>query len=140
VVEGAREVKGARDLAREAIKAIREGKPREGHDTFETVAEDWFQRHVRFNKLISAPDLRSVLDRHLLPAWRDRDFITIRRGDVSTMQDAVQDSSGAVAADFVLGVIRTICNWYETKHDNYTSPLCGVCGALSRRIGLANAP
>src|SRR6476646_4288892 len=64
----------AREKAREAITSIREGRDREGPETFETVAETWYKRHVEAKRLISSPDLRSCLDRHLLPAWRGRDF------------------------------------------------------------------
>ena len=81
----------ARGKAREAIKAIREGRDREGPETFETVAETWYKRHVEAKKLISAPDLRSCLDRHLLPAWRTRDFASVRRGDVAKLLDTVED-------------------------------------------------
>src|SRR6516164_1021856 len=53
----------AREKARDAIKAIREGRDRAGPEAFEVVAENWFKRHVEAKKLISARDLRSCLDR-----------------------------------------------------------------------------
>jgi integrase len=113
----------AREKARETIRAIREGKDREGPEAFETVAESWFERHVEAKKLISAPDLRSALDRHLIPAWRGRDFASVRRGDVAKLLDSVEDSNGAVVADFMLAVIRMIANWYATRHEDYASPI-----------------
>jgi hypothetical protein len=114
----------AREKARDAIRAIREGRDQNaGPKTFETVADEWFKRHVEARGLISAPDLRSCLDRHLIPAWRDRDFNSIRRGDVCNLLDSVEDSNGAVVADFTLAVIRMICNWQVTRDENYTSPI-----------------
>jgi integrase len=113
----------AREKAREAIKAIREGKDRDGPETFEKVADEWFKRHVQAKKLISASAFRSVLDRHFLPAWRTRDFASIRRGDVAKLLDAVEDSGGPAAADFALTVIRMICNWHQTRHENYATPI-----------------
>ena len=113
----------ARQRAREAIKAIREGRDRTGPDDFETVAEGWFKRHVQAKTLISAPDLRSALDRHLLPAWRTREFASIRRGDVARLLNSVEDSNGPIVADFVLAVIRMICNWHATRTDDYASPI-----------------
>jgi integrase len=113
----------ARQKAREAIKAIREGKDSSGPESFETVAESWFKRQVENRKLISAPDLRSCLDRQLIPAWQGRDFKTIRRGDVAALLDKVEDSNGAVAADFALAMIRMIANWYATRHEDYASPI-----------------
>lgn len=116
-------VSEARDKARCAIRAVREGKDRDRPETFEEVAESWLRRHVDKNKLISAPDLRSCVNRHLIPAWGGREFTSIRRGDVAKMLDKIEDSNGAVAADFALAVIRMLCNWYATRHEDYASPI-----------------
>jgi integrase len=113
----------ARERAREAIKAIRDGKDRDGPETFETVAEAWFKRHVEAKRLISASTFRSALDRHFLPAWRMRDFASIRRGDVAKLLDAIEDSNGPAAADYALTVIRMVCNWYAARRDDYVSPV-----------------
>jgi integrase len=111
----------AREKARTAMRAIREG--RAGPEPFETVAENWFKRHVEAKKLISAPDLRSCLDRQLILAWRGRDFTSIRRGDVAALLDKIEDSNGAVAADFALAVFRMIANWFAARNEDYASPI-----------------
>jgi integrase len=116
-------IEEARGKAREAIKAIREGRDREGPETFEAVAENWFKRHVEKEKLISAGQVRSCLNRQLIPAWRGRDFTSIRRTDVAKLLDSVEDSNGPVAADTVLAVFSVICNWYATRHEDYSSPI-----------------
>jgi integrase len=113
----------AREKAREAIKAIREGKDRTASETFEVVAENWFKRHVEKEKLISAAQVRSCLDRQLIPAWRGRDFTSIRRTDVAKLLDSVEDASGPVAADSALAAVSKICNWYATRHEDYSSPI-----------------
>jgi integrase len=113
----------AREKAREAIKATREGASREGSEAFSTVAETWFKRQVAGRGLISAPDIRSRLNRHLLPAWHGRDFNSIRRGEVAKLLDAVEDSNGAVVADALLADIRALCNWHATRADDYQSPI-----------------
>jgi integrase len=113
----------AREKAREAIRAIREGKDRDGPESFETVVELWFTRHVEAKKLISAKNIRGALDKQLLPAWRTRDFASIRRGDVAKLLDKVEDTNGAMVADFVLAVVRGLCNWYQTRHEDYVSPV-----------------
>src|SRR5262249_8343323 len=69
----------AREKARDAIKAIREGRDRSGPETFEAVAEAWYKRHVEAKGLIAARNFRYYLDRQVIPAWRDRDFTSIRR-------------------------------------------------------------
>jgi integrase len=116
-------IEQAREKAREAIKAIREGKDRAGAETFETVGENWFKRYVEKEKLIGAPDFRSCLDNKLIPAWRGRDFTSIRRIEVANLLDSIEDASGPVAADSALAVIRMICNWYAARHEDYSSPI-----------------
>jgi integrase len=92
-------------------------------EPFECVAENWFKRHVEAKGLISAPDLRSYLDRQLIPAWRGRDFASIRRGDVAALLDTIEDSCGAVAADSALAVFRMIANWFASRNEDYASPI-----------------
>jgi integrase len=113
----------ARERARQAIKAIKAGEDRAAPDSFEGVAEEWFKRHVMTKGLRSHADLRRYLDRHLYPAWRGREFSSIRRADVVKLLDVVEDSSGPVAADFVLSLMRNVANWYASRHEDYQSPV-----------------
>src|SRR5687767_9133781 len=66
----------ARDAARDAIKAIKLGGNRNGVETFELVSEQWIRRHVDAKGLISAPDIKSYLNRILIPAWGGREFVS----------------------------------------------------------------
>ncbi|MGC2409913.1 MAG: integrase family protein [Methyloceanibacter sp.] len=113
----------AREKARSIMLAIKAGQDTAGPETFGAVADNWFRRHVLAKNLISAVDISRYLDRHLYPAWRGRDFSTIRRGDVAKLLDAVDDASGPVAADFVLSLVRNISNWYAARHEDYQSPI-----------------
>jgi hypothetical protein len=47
----------------------------------------------------------------------------IRRSDMAALLDRVQDGHGARQADYVLNVVRSIMNWYATRHDDYTPPI-----------------
>ena len=113
----------ARDAARDAIKAIKTGGNRNGVETFETVANEWIKRHVEARGLISATDVKGYLSRTLIPAWGGREFTSLRRSDVAKLLDDVEDNNGVVSADRALAVIRGICNWYATRHDDYSSPV-----------------
>src|SRR5262245_12828200 len=48
----------ARELAREAIKRVKAGEDRAGPQSFESVAENWFKRHVEAKQLASARKIR----------------------------------------------------------------------------------
>jgi integrase len=113
----------SRELARTAIKAIKAGKAVAGPQSFEDVAAEWFDRRVIKRGLRSANHTRGYLDLHILPAWKSRDFESIRRNDVAKLLDHVEDNSGAAAADAVLKTVGAIFNWYATRHEDYGTPV-----------------
>ena len=73
--------------------------------------------------MISSPDIKSYLNRILIPAWGGREFVSIKRSDVAKLMDDVEDKSGVIAADYVLSVIRGMCAWYAMRNDDYNSPI-----------------
>jgi integrase len=117
----------ARDKAREAIKRVRAGLPAfeeaPQRDSFAEVAEGWLKRHAAKKGLRSLNNIKRLLRVHVFPAWKKRAFISVRRGDVTALLDRVEDGHGARQADLVLTVVRSIMNWYATRHDDYTPPI-----------------
>jgi integrase len=113
----------ARELARTAIKAIRAGESRAGPQSFASVSEQWMKRHVEAKGLRSGRHIEGYLNLHILPAWGGREFESIRRGDVAALLDEIEDRGGPTAADYALGIVRAICNWYTTRNENYSSPI-----------------
>lgn len=115
----------ARERARQIIQRVHAGKsPIEpAAQTFAAVVADWRKRHVEKNKLRSAHEVLRLIDRHLLPAWRDREFTGIRRSDVAALLDRVEDRNGARQADYCLAIARGIMNWYAARHDDYGPPI-----------------
>jgi integrase len=116
-------VEEAEEQARTALKNIKSGSDRSGPESFQAVAQQWFERHVMKRGLRSHAHTRYYLDRHILPLWAGREFTTIRRRDVTALLDKVEDSSGPVAADKALAIVSNIMNWYATRSDDYSSPL-----------------
>jgi hypothetical protein len=109
----------ARDAARKFIRGLREASA----DSFQGVAEQWFQRHVIKNKLRSADVIRRVLHAQVYPVIGERDFASIKRSDIARLLDTIEDSSGPRAADSALQIIRQIMNWHATRDDHYSSPI-----------------
>ena len=115
----------ARDAARKILLRVRGGLPAvtPKDDTFGTVVNNWRKRHVEANGLISAPEINRLLDQHILPAWKDRPFTSIRRTDITALLDKVEDGHGARAADYVLNVARSIMFWQAARSDDYSPPI-----------------
>jgi integrase len=121
-------IEEAREQAREAIKRIAAGKsPKEPPpikpDSFKAVAANWIKRHVDKKQLRSKAEIQRVLDRYIFPHWGDRAFTDIKRSDVAALLDVVEDENGGRQADVCLAIIRSIGNWYATRHDAYISPV-----------------
>jgi len=116
-------VENAREKAREVLKAIKAGESLAAPESFEAIAAEWFKRHVEGKGLRSKSEIRRCLDNHILPVWRARDFTSIRRADVASLLDKIEDGAGPVAADFALSVIRNLMNWHATRSDDYASPI-----------------
>ena len=128
----------ARELARDAIKRIRAGLPavETKPDSVDDVVKRWKKPHLEHKgaqhlkeddparyRLRSQREIRRMLDTHILPAWRDREFISIRRTDVTTLLDKVAEKHGDRAADYVLTVFSSIANWHARRVDDYTPPV-----------------
>jgi integrase len=113
----------ARAKARATIAAIKAGADKAGPRTFAAVVENWFGRHIEAKGLRSKVETHRYLDKWILPAWSDREFTSIKRGDVAALLDAVEDKAGAVAADNALKRVSAICAWYQSRHDDYVSPV-----------------
>jgi integrase len=118
-------IQESRELARERLKRIRAGLSavETPPDAFESVATAWVERHAKPNGLRSLPEMQRMLDQHLLPAWRNRVFVEIRRSDISALMDKVEDKHGARCADYCLTTLSSIANWHANRVDDYVPPI-----------------
>ena len=69
-----------------------------------------------------AGELKRVLEKYVLPHWRDRAFADIRRSDVAALLDAVEDKHGPWVADEVLAVLGSVSTWFASRNDDYVPP------------------
>ena len=120
----------ARELAREGVRRIKAGQeafpkvePPVAPDSFESVTKNFTKRHVQKQGLRSAPEIERIFNVYVLPEWKDRPFVSIRRGDVARLLDRVEDDNGPVMADHVLAAVSKLCNWYATRDDDYSTPI-----------------
>jgi hypothetical protein len=86
------------------------------------VVQSWLVRHVDKNKLHSADEYRRIVERYIVPALGEGDFITLRRSDIVDFLDKVEDKHGAHQADAVLATLRSIAGWMQKRSDDYQLP------------------
>lgn len=79
-------------------RAAKKPKTPQRDRTFAGIAQEFMARHVeRDLKPKTARDYRHVLDRHLLPAWGDRDAVGITPADVRDLIHGIEDGSLSMA-------------------------------------------
>jgi integrase len=116
-------VKQAREKARVFLADPQKALAQADSGNFKEVAETFIKRHVEANKLRTQADIKRVLNKYILPEWQHRPFREIKRGDVASLLDKIEDKHGARQADIVLAIIRKMMNWYATRNDDYVSPV-----------------
>ncbi len=131
---GAMDLSKARDVARDWLSKIQAGQDPKTDgiesslplsptfETFAQVSNNFIERHVRKNKLRSSQEIERIIERELLPSWRNTKFVSIGRRDVAGLLDKIE-VRGSVSADRTLAVISKICNWYAARDDDYVSPI-----------------
>jgi integrase len=117
----------SREQARAVLKRLRAGltpfePPPVRPDTVADVVATWAKRHVEAKQLRTGEELRRVIERHVLPVWRDDAFTDIKRSDIARLLDSVEDRHGAWVADSVLAALRSVASWYASRHDAYVPP------------------
>ena len=117
----------ARERAREAIRRIKDGleaieAPKPKPESVAEVAENWLSRHVEKNKHRTAAEMRRQVEKYILPYWRDRIFVEIRRGDVTALLDMIEDKHGPAMADAILTTLSSIAGWVQKRNDDYVPP------------------
>jgi len=116
----------ARERARAAMKRIQAGEPAfetpVKAETFGEISEQWLRRHVVARGLRSEKEIRRILTMYVLPHWKNRPFRSIKRADIATLLDRVEDENGGRQSDYVLAVVRQISFWYASRADDYVVP------------------
>jgi integrase len=113
----------ARTAALKLVAAIAKGGNGEAVErTFGAVAEHWIDK-VAKPKNDSWRLQERRLEMHVLPAWRDRKIVDIRRTDVRDLLDGFE---GAVLPNRVLALIKTIFRFALSRDWIDASPAEGI--------------
>jgi integrase len=89
--------------------------------TFERIATEYMTREG--TKLRSAHNLDRMLRRQTFPAIGHVPIAELKKSQIISLLDEIEDGSGPVSADRLLALIRRILNWYAEREDDYRPPL-----------------
>lgn len=114
---------GARTAALKLVAAIARGGSAEAVErTFGAVAEHWIKK-VAKPKNDSWRLQERRLEMHVLPVWRDRKIVDIRRADVRDLLDGLE---GAVLPNRVLTLVKTVFRFAQNSEWIDFSPAEGI--------------
>jgi integrase len=129
----------ARAVARTVIGRIEHGLPAfeappPKADSVAVVLAEWHKRHCVKNGLRRAAEYQRIVAVYILPQWRDRVFVELKRSDVALLLDHIEDEHGPHQADAVLAILRSAANWLRDREDSYAPPF----GRIRSRVAPQN--
>ena len=122
----------ARDLARDALKEVTQGKapkkPREAtaNELVQAVWDEFKARHFPNIKESSADRFKSNFEKHILPEWKDRQITSITKRDTLGAIDDATAKRGPHAANSTVTVLSLFFNWCLARDIIEVSPMAGV--------------
>jgi integrase len=91
---------------------------------FHEVYGEWLQRDQGSNRTVS--QVRSAMERHVLPKLGQRRLDSIKKADVLKLIDGIRDSGAVVQANRVLAFLRRFFNWCLERDYLDKNPTIGI--------------
>lgn len=105
-----------RDAAREKVVTDKT-------KTVNAVLDEFEKRYIDDSGLASADQIKSAFARFVRPEIGDDLIYDVTRADISSLQDAISDKAGKVAADRYLAYLRKAFNWQQVRDDKFVTPI-----------------
>lgn len=117
----------AREKARAAIRRIRKGEtpfpaPKLAPDSVAVVCQGWLERVAIKNQYRTAAEKKRVIAKYIVPHFKNRAFVDLRRSDITALLDYIEDHHGSFQADAVLSLLRAVALWVAKRDDAYQPP------------------
>jgi integrase len=90
-------------------------------NTVDAILDAFVKRHA--SKLRSADQVTHAFDAHVRPRLGSKSIYDVKRRDIVSMLDAVEDAAGPVMSDRVLAHVRKAFNWQAARDDEFKSPI-----------------
>jgi len=112
LAEARQEVRSTIVQADKGIDPAAEKQVQRSAPTFRELAAEYLERHAQQQKKPkSVFEDKRILDRDLLPAFRDAKAHDVKRRDVLRLLDEIVDRGAPIMANRTLALIRKIYNW-----------------------------
>lgn len=118
-----------------AKEAEKRAKQAETTTTFEKIAERFLARMKKSRAWApkTSKEVKRILDRYAIPEWKGRPIASIKRSEISTFIDGLEDNNGPVMADRALAWVRRLFTWWAAQDDDFRSPIVRGMGRTKSR-------
>ena len=106
---------------REAARAVAAKARAAVVNTVDAVLDVFLKRHA--TKLRSHDQIERAFEMYVRPELGMKSVYDVKRSEVVTMLDKVEDQAGPVMADRVLAHLRKAFNWQAARDDEFKSPI-----------------
>lgn len=124
----------ARTLALKHVGAVADGKDpveearqerakRDNQRTVSSVLDDHIEKYVKVKRLRSETEIVRVFEKYVKPRIGDMAIEDVRRSTIAHLIDEVVNEHGPIMADRVRAHLSKCFNWYETRTDEFVSPI-----------------
>ncbi len=110
---------GDKVASRAAAKAARANPEK----TLADVLDEHMERYARKQAARSSHEKGRIFDKYIKPALGDRLVRDIKRSEIVSMLDKIEDRNGPVMADRTLAHLRKALAWHATRDDLFNSPI-----------------
>jgi integrase len=104
-------------------------------NTLRAIVENFLDREGR--NLRSAAEQRATFERLVFPRLGTRQIVEIKRSEIVSLLDKIEDENGPRMATLTLAYLRRAMNWHAARVDDFRSPIVrgmarGVVGKRDR--------
>jgi integrase len=103
-------------IARRATRAAAE-------KTLDAVLDNFLARYVRQQGLRTADEIERTFRMYVRVPLGGQSIYDLRRRDIVTLLDRIEDHNGSVMADRALAYLRKALNWQAARDDLFSSPI-----------------
>jgi integrase len=135
----------ARVAAAEALKQVKQGNDPAAarkadklkamaakENTLANICQNYLA--IEGKKLRTVDQRVAILNRLVLPELGERPIEEIKRSEIVSLLDKIEARNGARMADVCLAVMRRILHWYETRADDFRSPIIRGMGSRQNTV------
>ena len=108
---------------RRPVDGLRWSRKRD--DTVDKVARDYLAKYAKSHRPRSVQEISRIVEREIVPAWKDRIITDIRKKDIHALLDPIEARAPALAI-CTFAVVRQFFAWSLERGIVETTPCTGI--------------